>query len=440
MPHRVLILGAAGRDFHNFNVFFRDNPEYDVIGFTAAQIPNIADRRYPAALAGELYPDGVPIEPESEMETLIREQDIDAVVFSYSDLSHTDVMHLGSRALAAGADYWFLGPNRTMVRSRVPVVAICATRTGAGKSQTSRYAAAKLAELGRKPVVVRHPMPYGDLVRQAVQRFENLEDLERHDVTIEEREEYEAHIVSGRVVYAGVDYERILREAEEEADVIIWDGGNNDLPFYRPDLMIAVTDALRPDHAEQYHPGEACARMADVVVINKVDTASPEQRQLARDVVVRLNPRATVVETTSPIHVDDGEGLKGKRVVVIEDGPTLTHGGMAYGAGWLAARRYGVSEIIDPRPYAVGTIRDTFGAYPTVGPVLPAMGYGDGQTRELEETISATPADAVVVATPIDLSRVVNIEKPVFRARYELGDLGEPSLSSIISEWAAGIP
>ncbi len=436
MSQRVLILGAAGRDFHNFNVFFRDNPEYDVIAFTAAQIPNISDRRYPAKLAGELYPEGILIEPEAELEDLIREHEIDAAVFSYSDVSHADVMHLGSRAMAAGADYWLLGPRRTLVRSTLPVVAICATRTGAGKSQTSRYVARTLAELGRRPVVVRHPMPYGDLSRQIVQRFETVEDLDRHDVTIEEREEYEAHIVSGRVVYAGVDYEKILREAEKEADVVVWDGGNNDLPFYQPDLMIAVTDALRADHAEQYHPGEAVARMADVVVINKVDTASREQTEVARRVVGRLNPGATVVEVASPITVEGGEGLKGKRVVVIEDGPTLTHGGMAFGAGWIAAERYGAAEIVDPRPHAVGSIRDTFDKYGTVGPVLPAMGYGDVQTKELEETIAATPADAVIVATPIDLSRVVSIEKPVFRARYELAETGEPTLAGIVTDWA----
>ncbi len=438
MSHRILILGAAGRDFHNFNVFFRDNPEYDVIAFTATQIPNITDRRYPAEIAGELYPDGIPIEPESSMEDLIRDHEIDAVVFSYSDLNHADVMHLGSRALAAGADYWFLGPNRTTIQVRVPVVAICATRTGAGKSQTSRYVAATLAKLGRKPVVIRHPMPYGDLAKQIVQRFETLDDLDLHDVTIEEREEYEAHIVAGRVVYAGVDYEKIVREAEKEADVIIWDGGNNDLPFYKPDLMIAVTDALRAEHAEQYHPGEAVARMADVVVINKVDTASKDETARARAVVSKLNPTAKIVEAASPIHIENGEDLRGKKVIVIEDGPTLTHGGMAYGAGWLAAERYGASEIVDPRPFAVGSIRETFEKYPSVGPVLPAMGYGDEQTHELEATIAAAPVDAVIVATPIDLSHVVRIDKPVFRAQYEFAEHGEPSLAGIIKEWIDG--
>jgi predicted GTPase len=438
MSQCILILGAAGRDFHNFNVFFRDNPEYEVIAFTATQIPNITDRRYPADLAGELYPDGIPIEPESSMEDLIRDHGIDAVVFSYSDLNHADVMHLGSRALAAGADYWFLGPNRTTIQVRVPVVAICATRTGAGKSQTSRYVAATLAKLGRKPVVIRHPMPYGDLAKQIVQRFETLDDLDLHDVTIEEREEYEAHIVAGRVVYAGVDYEKIVREAEKEADVIIWDGGNNDLPFYKPDLMIAVTDALRAEHAEQYHPGEAVARMADVVVINKVDTASKDEAERARAVVSKLNPTAKIVEAASPIHIENGEDLRGKKVIVIEDGPTLTHGGMAYGAGWIAAERYGALEIVDPRPFAVGSIRETFEKYPSVGPVLPAMGYGDEQTHELEATIAAAPVDAVIVATPIDLSRVVRIDKPVFRAQYEFAEHGEPSLAGIINEWIDG--
>ena len=438
MSQRILILGAAGRDFHNFNVFFRDNPEYEVIAFTATQIPNITDRRYPAEIAGELYPDGIPIEPESSMEDLIRDHEIDAVVFSYSDLNHADVMHLGSRALAAGADYWFLGPNRTTIQVRVPVVAICATRTGAGKSQTSRYVAATLAKLGRRPVVIRHPMPYGDLAKQIVQRFETLDDLDLHDVTIEEREEYEAHIVAGRVVYAGVDYEKIVREAEKEADVIIWDGGNNDLPFYKPNLMIAVTDALRAEHAEQYHPGEAVARMADVVVINKVDTASEDETERARAVVSKLNPTAKIVEAASPIHIENGEDLRGKKVIVIEDGPTLTHGGMAYGAGWIAAERYGASEIVDPRPFAVGSIRATFERYPSVGPVLPAMGYGDEQTHELEATIAAATVDAVIVATPIDLSRVVRIDKPVFRAQYEFAEHSEPTLAGIIKEWIDG--
>ncbi len=383
MPQRVIILGAAGRDFHNFNVHFRTNPAYDVVAFTATQIPNISGRRYPPELAGDQYPKGIPIEPEDNLESLIRSRDVDVVVFAYSDVSHDYVMHLGSRALAAGADYLLLGPKHTMLSSRVPVVAICAARTGSGKSQTSRYVAAILSGWGKRVVVIRHPMPYGDLVKQAVQRFASYDDLERHDVTIEEREEYEPHIAAGRVVYAGVDYQKILEQAEQEADVIIWDGGNNDLPFYRPTFHIVVVDPHRPGHSAEYHPGETNVRMADCIIINKMDTAAPEQVQAVRETVTKLNARATIVEADSPITVEGAEQIRGKKVLVVEDGPTLTHGGMAFGAGWVAAKQHGAAEIIDPRPYAVGSIARTFEAYPTTGPVLPAMGYGDEQTAEL---------------------------------------------------------
>lgn len=435
MTQRVVILGAAGRDFHNFNTYFRDNPSYEVVAFTATQIPDIAGRRYPAALAGERYPQGIPIEAESALARLIRDEKIDVAVFSYSDVSHEQVMHVGSRAMAAGANFMLLGPRQTMLESKVPVIAVCAARTGSGKSQTSRRVAGILRAHGKRVVVVRHPMPYGDLAAQAVQRFATFEDLDRHDVTIEEREEYEPHLTAGSVVYAGVDYERILRQAEQEADVVIWDGGNNDLSFYRPDLLIVVVDPHRPDHAARYHPGETNVRMADVVVINKVGTTSLENVELARRVTEELNPEATVVEAASPIFVEDGSYIRGKRVLVVEDGPTLTHGGMAYGAGWVAARRYGAAEIVDPRPYAVGSIRETFAKYPTTGDVLPAMGYGEAQMRELAETIRATPADLVLIATPIDLRGLIEFETPALRVRYELQEIGEPNLDAILDDF-----
>jgi len=437
MTQRVVILGAAGRDFHNFNVYFRDNPDYEVVAFTATQIPDIAGRHYPAELAGSRYPDGIPIEPEPNLERLIRTHEIDVAVFSYSDVSHETVMHLGSRAMAAGASFLLLGPRQTMLESAVPVVAVCAARTGAGKSQTSRRIASILRERGKRVVAVRHPMPYGDLAKQAVQRFATFEDLDRQDVTIEEREEYEPHLSAGSVVYAGVDYERILREAEAEADIVVWDGGNNDLPFYRPDLFVVVVDPHRPDHAARYHPGETNVRMADVVVINKIGTASLESVEQTRRVTEALNPDAVMVEAASPIFVEEWEYIKGKRVLVIEDGPTLTHGEMAYGAGWVAARRHGAAEIIDPRPYAVGSIRDTFAKYPTTGNVLPAMGYGDEQIRELAETIQATPADVVLVATPIDLRHLIEFSTPALRVRYELQEIGEPTLDGILAEFLA---
>ena len=431
---RVIIMGAAGRDFHNFNAYFRDNADYEVVAFTAAQIPNIEDRRYPPELAGELYPDGVPIHPESELTDLIREQDIDQVVFAYSDVSHEYVMHKASEVLAAGADFRLMGADTTMLESDKPLISVCAVRTGSGKSQTTRYICDLLQDMGKQVVVIRHPMPYGNLAAQAVQRFATYEDLDRHDCTIEEREEYEPHIDRGVVVYAGVDYEPILRQAEEEAEVIVWDGGNNDLPLYRPDLHVVVADPLRPDHGRRYHPGEANLHLADVVVINKVDTADPEGISRVREDVYAVNPEATIVEGASPIFVENPDAIRGKRVLVIEDGPTLTHGGMPYGAGVVAARRFGAAELVDPRPYVVGSIAHTFEAYPHIGNLLPAMGYGDEQVAELEETINAVDCDLVLTATPIDLRRLIDVRHPVDRVRYELQVIGEPTLKGILAD------
>ncbi|MCX7851651.1 MAG: cyclic 2,3-diphosphoglycerate synthase, partial [Caldilineales bacterium] len=395
---RVLILGAAGRDFHNFNVVFRDDERYEVVAFTATQIPHIADRVYPPELAGPLYPRGIPIRPEAELEALIAREQIDEVVFAYSDVSHEHVMHLAARAVAAGADYRLLGTRATMLRSRKPVVAVTAARTGSGKSQTTRHVTDILRELGHRVVVVRHPMPYGDLTAQAVQRFASYADLDAYRCTIEEREEYEPHLDRGLVVYAGVDYERILRQAEAEADIVLWDGGNNDLPFFRPDLQITVVDPHRAGHEMRYWPGEANVRMADVIVINKIDTASAEDIAAVRQNVRSLAPQAQIVEAASPIFVADPMAILGKRVLVIEDGPTLTHGEMAYGAGVVAARRFGAAAIVDPRPWAVDEIAATFAQYPTTGPVLPAMGYGEAQLRDLETTINQVPCDLVPVS------------------------------------------
>ncbi len=425
-------MGAAGRDFHNFNVFFRDNPAYEVAAFTATQIPNIEGRTYPAKLAGERYPKGIPIYPESDLTRLISEKAIDQVIFAYSDVPHETVMHKASQVLAAGADFRLMGSKSTQVKSSKPVVAVCAVRTGSGKSQTTRRVASILRGMGYKVAAIRHPMPYGDLVKQAVQRFASYEDLERHECTIEEREEYEPHIDNGVVVYAGVDYERILRQAEQEVDVILWDGGNNDLSFYVPDLNIVVADPHRPGHETSYHPGEANVRAADVFVINKVDTALPENVIIVRDNLHRLNPNAQVIEAASPLFVDDPEQIRGKRVLVIEDGPTLTHGEMAYGAGWVAARRFGAAEIVDPRPYAVGSISETFRKYPNTGAILPAMGYGDEMVRELEETINNAKVDLVLIGTPIDLARLLHINKPTQRVRYELQEIGQPTLEEIL--------
>jgi predicted GTPase len=429
---RVLIMGAAGRDFHNFNVFFRVRERYEVVAFTATQIPNIEGRLYPPQLAGPLYPQGIPIYPEAELERLIVEQFIDQVIFAYSDVPHEYVMHKASQVLATGADYRLMGAKHTMLKSTKPVVAVCAVRTGSGKSQTTRRVSDILEGMGKKVVVVRHPMPYGDLVAQTCQRFADYDDLDRYDTTIEEREEYEPHLDRGVVVYAGVDYEQILREAEKEADVVLWDGGNNDLPLFRPDLHVVVADPHRAGHELRYHPGEANLRLADVVVINKIDTADLADIAAVRENVRRTNPRAVIVEAASPITVEDAQAIQGKRVLVIEDGPTLTHGEMAYGAGVVAARRFGAAEIIDPRPYAVRSILETFEKYPATGPLLPAMGYGEDQRRDLQETIANTPADLVLVGTPIDLRRVVEIKQPSQRVGYELQEIGRPTLVEIL--------
>ncbi|MGQ9466564.1 MAG: cyclic 2,3-diphosphoglycerate synthase [Anaerolineae bacterium] len=432
MPKRVIIMGAAGRDFHNFNVYFRDNPDYQVVAFTATQIPNIEGRRYPPELAGRLYPEGIPIYPEEELTELIRRYPVDQVVFAYSDVSHEYVMHKASQVIVAGADFRLMGTGSTMLASRKPVVAVCAVRTGSGKSQTTRHVCDVLRRIGRRVVVVRHPMPYGDLTAQVAQRFATYEDLDRYRCTIEEREEYEPHIERGVVVYAGVDYERILRQAEEEADIIVWDGGNNDLPFFRPDLHIVVADPHRPGHEVRYHPGEANLRAADVVVINKVDTADPSGIARVRQNIQEINPQAIVLEAASPIFVEDPGAIRGRRVLVIEDGPTLTHGEMAYGAGVTAARRFGAAELVDPRPYAVRSIAETFRKYPHIGPLLPAMGYGDEQIRDLEETINATPCDLVLAATPVDIRRLLKVKYPVDRVRYELQVIGRPTLEEIL--------
>lgn len=432
---RVLIMGAAGRDFHNFNVVFRDNPQYDVVAFTAAQIPNIEGRRYPPELAGELYPEGVPIYPEDELERLIEEYAIDQVVFSYSDVSHEHVMHAAARALARGADFRLLGARATMLRAHRPVISVCAVRTGCGKSPASRKIARLLREMGRRVVVVRHPMPYGDLSQQVVQRFETLDDLRRYNCTIEEMEEYEPHLRNGVIVYAGVDYARILRQAEAEADVLVWDGGNNDLPFFVPDLEIVLVDPHRPGHERTYFPGEVNFLRADILIISKVNTARPEDVDVVRRNIRTFNPNALVIEANLPIVVDAPEAIRHRRVLVVEDGPTLTHGEMSYGAGVLAARQYGARELVDPRPYAVGSIRETFAEYPHIGPLLPAMGYGVEQMRELEETINRTPCDVVLVATPVDLRRVLQIRHPTCRVAYELEEVGPPTLGDVLRDF-----
>jgi predicted GTPase len=433
-PQRVIIMGAAGRDFHNFNVFFRSNSDYEVVAFTATQIPNIEDRKYPPELAGEIYPDGIPIYPEEKLSQLIRDFHVDQVIFSYSDISHEYVMHKASQVLAAGADFRLLGLKNTTLQSRKPVISICATRTGSGKSQTSRHVAGILKELGYRVAAIRHPMPYGDLVTQAVQRFASYDDLSAANCTIEEREEYEPHLDQGFIVYAGVDYERILRQAEEEVDIILWDGGNNDLPFYKTDFHIVVVDPHRPGHEIRYHPGETNLLTANVVVINKVDTANLESINQVRSNVQQYNPEATLVEAASPIFLDDPRAIRGKRVLVIEDGPTLTHGEMAYGAGWVAAKRFGAGQIVDPRPFAVGSIARVFEKYPTTGNILPAMGYGQEQIEELETTINRAEVDMVLVGTPIDLTRILKINKPSQRIRYELQVIGQPTLKDLIEQ------
>jgi len=432
---KVIILGAAGRDFHNFNVVFRDRGEYEVVAFTAAQIPGIVGRRYPASLAGTLYPEGIPIYAEEDLPQLIYRFHADMCVFSYSDVSYEDVMHRAAVANAAGADFTFLGTRETMIESKVPVIAVTAVRTGAGKSQTTRKIASILKEKGKRVVVVRHPMPYGVLEDQAVERFATYADLERYKTTIEEREEYEPHIERGIVVFAGVDYEKILRAAEEEADVIIWDGGNNDTPFYKPALHIVLLDPLRPGDELRYYPGETNLRMADVAIVNKVDSARPEDVELVKRHAKEVNPNVHIVEAASPITVVDPEPIRNRRVLVVEDGPTVTHGQMAYGAATIAAKRMGAAEIVDPRPFAVGSIKTTFKKYPHLENVLPAMGYGEKQVAELAETINATPCDVVVSGTPVDLRRIVKANKPIVRVRYELDEIGRPNLEDVLRDW-----
>lgn len=432
---KVLMLGAAGRDFHNFNTVFRDDATYEVVAITATQIPHIEERRYPAELAGPLYPEGIRIEHEADLEKIVAEEHVDEVVFAYSDVSHEHLCHLAARAASRGAGFRLLAPRATMIESTRPVVSVCAVRTGAGKSPTSRRVVQILASLGKRVVAVRHPMPYGELSKQTVQRFATLEDLATQDCTIEEMEEYEPYVTHGAVVYAGVDYEKILRRAEEEADVVVWDGGNNDLPFFRPDLEIVVADPHRPGHELTYWPGEANFRRAHVIIIGKQNTASPEGIEAVRHNAETVNPRARIINADMRVTVENPALIAGKRVLVIEDGPTLTHGGMKYGAGVIAARQHGAAEIVDPRTYAVGEIATTFRAYPDTGALLPAMGYGDQQVKDLGATIEATPCDLVLVATPIDLRRVVEIRKPTLRVGYELAERGEPTLEQILTDF-----
>jgi predicted GTPase len=431
---KVLIMGAAGRDFHNFNVYFKKNSNYEVVAFTATQIPDISGRNYPIELSGSLYPKGIPIYLEEDMPKLIKKNKIDQVVLAYSDLPYQYVMDKASIVLASGADFILMGPKNTMLKSKVPVVSVCAVRTGCGKSQTTRRVSEILKKMGYKIAVIRHPMPYGDLREQIWQRYETYADLDRYKCTIEEREEYEPHIDMGNILYAGVDYQEILTRAEKEADIIIWDGGNNDLPFYQPDLHIMVTDPHRAGHEMTYYPGEANLRMADVVVINKIDTAYPDKVNLLRENIYKLAPNAIVVDAASPLTVDHSELIRGKRVLVVEDGPTLTHGEMKYGAGVIAAQKFGAKEIIDPRPYAVGTIKDTYTKYPEIGTLLPAMGYGKKQIQELENTINAVDCDMVIIGTPIDLSRIIKIDKKSVRVKYDLQEIGRPNLEEILKQ------
>ncbi|HPU01081.1 MAG: GTPase [Firmicutes bacterium] len=431
----VIIMGAAGRDFHNFNIYYRDNPRYRVTAFTATQIPNIDGRVYPPELAGALYPSGIPIYPESELVSLIKKNNVKEVVFSYSDVTHNYVMSKASEVLAAGADFRLLGPASTMLKSSKPVIAVTAVRTGVGKSQTTRRVCDILRERGKKVVVVRHPMPYGDLAAQACQRYGSYEDLERHKCTIEEREEYEPHLDRGVVVYAGVDYGKILAEAEKEADVIVWDGGNNDFSFYKADLYITLVDPHRPGHELRYHPGETNLRLADVIVINKEETASLDDIGTVMENIRRVNDRAVIIEAASPLFIEGKENLKGKRVLVVEDGPTVTHGEMGYGAGVIAAKKYGAAGLVDPRPFAAGSIREVYQKYTHIDACLPAMGYGEQQVRDLEKTINASDADLIVIATPIDLRRIMRLEKPALRVRYELQELGKPILPELLARF-----
>jgi predicted GTPase len=434
MKKRVLIMGAAGRDFHNFNVVYRDNPDYEVVAFTATQIPGIDDKKYPAALAGKLYPNGIPIYPESDLDKLIAELNVDEVVFAYSDQPHVKVMHKASQVLADGADFQLLGPKSTQIKSTKPVISICAVRTGSGKSQTSRAVVRALRAAGKRVVSIRHPMPYGDLAAQACERFATYADLDKYKCTIEEREEYEPHIDMGAVIYAGVDYEMIVREAEKEADIIIWDGGNNDFSFYVPDLEITVADPLRAGNELTYYPGETNFRSADVIVINKVDSATPAQLAEVRNSLYEVNPKAVVVEAASPVFVKDPDLIRGKRVLVVEDGPTLTHGEMTYGAGYVAAMKYGAAAIVDPHPYAVGSIKTTYEKYTQKMSILPAMGYSDEQIEDLRQTIEATPCDTVVMGTPIDLLRVMKLAKPSVRVTYELQEIGTPTVADVLKK------
>jgi predicted GTPase len=434
MVEKVIIMGAAGRDFHNFNVYFRDNERYQVVAFTATQIPDIEGRVYPPELAGELYPDGVPIHTDEHLAEMIRKDRVDLVAFSYSDVTHNEVMHKASIVTAAGADFMIIGAPYTMLKSEKKIVSVCAVRTGCGKSQTSREVVRILKKMGKKVVSVRHPMPYGDLTRQIVQRFSTYDDFEKYNCTIEEREEYEPVIDMGAVIYAGIDYEKILREAEKEADIIVWDGGNNDTPFYQPDVHIVVFDPHRAGHETTYHPGETNMLLADIALINKVDSALPENVEKVKDTIRQHNPGASIVLAESAVIAEDPDRINGKRVLVIEDGPTLTHGEMKYGAGVIAAKRFGAAELVDPRPYLVGTLRETFEKYPDIGTVLPAMGYSSQQIRDMEDTINRTECDLVLAATPIDLSQLINIEKPLQRIRYEYRDHGRPLLEGVLLE------
>ncbi len=436
---RIVIMGAAGRDFHNFNVFYRDNPGYEVLAFTATQIPAIEGRQYPPELAGKLYPQGIPIIAEETLPEFVARHTVDQAVFAYSDVPHTYVMGRASWAMSLGLDFVLLGPKRTMLESSKPVIAVCAVRTGAGKSPTTRRVTEVIRDAGLQAAVIRHPMPYGDLTKQVAQRFATYDDLDRYECTIEEREEYEPHIDRGTLVFAGVDYGEILRMAEQEADVIVWDGGNNDMSFYRPDLLFTVADPHRPGHELLYHPGEVNLRMADCIIVNKIDTADPVGVQRVRDSIAKVNPAARVIDAAAPIYIDDPEQIRGKRVLVIEDGPTLTHGEMAYGAGVVVARRFGAKELVDPRPYAVGTIKTTYERYPNTGQLLPAMGYGGRQIADLKETIAACPADLVLIATPIDLRRLIDIKQPSARVRYEMQEIGRPTLTDIMAPLLAKV-
>ncbi|MDZ7319085.1 MAG: cyclic 2,3-diphosphoglycerate synthase [candidate division KSB1 bacterium] len=432
---KVIIMGAAGRDFHNFNLRFRDNEEFEVVAFTATQIPDIEGRTYPAELAGRLYPRGIPIHPEEELMNLIKKHHVDHVVFAYSDVPHEYVMHKAALVNAAGADFWLLGTATTSLKSKVPVIAICAIRTGCGKSQTTRRVSDILKSYGKKLVAIRHPMPYGDLAAQRVQRFAGYEDLRKHKCTIEEREEYEPHLDRGTIVYAGVDYGAILEQAEQEADIILWDGGNNDTPFYQPDLHIVVTDPLRAGHETTYYPGETNLRMADVVIINKIDTANFEDIEFVRENIRSVNLDTIIIDAASPLSVEKPELIRGKRALVVEDGPTLTHGEMTFGAGVVAAEKFGAAEIVDPRPWVVGRIAETFQKYPDIGTLLPAMGYGEEQVKDLETTINKTDCDVVIIGTPIDLRKIIKIKKPAVRVIYELQEIGRPNLEDVLARF-----